>query len=408
MIPLGLDPVDELPAYRQRLFGSHDFSIEVQVLDRDEKPLGTATFIDGQKNMHADAQIRATASLVLSDPEGALDFGDDAGWLPNLISARRLVRVQHILQMPWGPVVTTAFVGVPSVPDRSGADVRVELQDKSALWARGCPPMTVRKGMNAVDAIERILRLRTGEFRFRFPKKRKRLSHAYSVGWDDESSPLEVCRKIARRELGMQLVASADGYALLRKKPKNSSLTIPHITGAASMSADFTAMTNWVRVRGHKKSKTKNLDGGGTVTTTSRPVAIARIKKGRMFSAEWLARKGVPLYWPRTIDDDSLRKLEVVKREARDELRDSDQLTDAPGITCVPFFDGDVDDLVRVDTPGEGGIRVRLGDCSIPFGVGGEMTIGTRRTVSRQWPSKVRGRVVRTKKVHRKKPKGDK
>jgi hypothetical protein len=402
MIPLGLGTA-ERTAYLERLFGSHNFEVDVQILNMNEQPLGTAVFLDGQKNFHADAAIRATASLTISDPEGAFDFADAAGWSPRSAWADRLIRVRHTLD----DVTVTAFIGIVSTIDRSGADVRVELQDKSALAVRGCPPMTVRKGANAVEAIERILRNRTGEFRFRFPKNKKRLSQAYSVGWDDDSTPLVVCRKIARRELGMQLIWTADGYALLRKRPSKAALTIPHATGAASMSADFTVMDNWVRVRGHKKSKTKNLDGGGTVTTTSRPVAIARIKAGKTFSPEWLARKGVRRYWPRLVDDDSLRKLDVVKRVAREELRDSDQLQDAPGISCVPFFHGDADDLVRVNTPGEGGVRVRLGDCSIPFGVGGDMTIGVHRTVSRQQPARVRGHIARTKKVKRKK-KGDK
>lgn len=400
MTPLGLTDAQR-KAYIARLFGSHDFSVEVQVLDMDEQPMGTAVLLDGQVNLHADATIRRTASLTISDPEGAFDFADASGWSPRAMWADRLLRVRHTID----DVTVTAFVGIPATIDRNGADVRIELQDKSALAARGCPPMTVHKGLNAVEAIERILRRRTGEFRFRFPKRKKRLSRAYSVGWDDESSPLAVCRQIARRELGMQLIWSADGYALLRNRPTRVALTIPHATGTASMSADFTSMVNWVRVRGHKKSKTRNKDGGGTVTTTQRPVAIARIRKGRTFAPGRLARKGVPRYWPLLVDDDSLRKLDAVKQRARDELRDSDQLGDAPAITCVPFFHGDADDWVKVNVPQEGEVRVRLGDCSIPLGVGGDMTIGTHRWVSKQQPSRVGGRIVRTRKV--KKKKGD-
>jgi hypothetical protein len=382
--------------------------VSLHILDMNERPLGTAVMLDGQVNLNADALIRRTASLTVSDPEGAFDFSDASGWSPRSAWADRLIRVTHTIEMPWGPVNVVVIVGTPSAIERSGADVRIELQDKSALASRGCPPKTVHKGHNAVDAIEDILRQRTGEFRFRFPKSDKRLSQAYSVGWEDESSPLLVCRKIARRELGMQLIWSADGYALLRKRPTVAALRVPSATGVASMSADFTSMVNWVRVRGHKTSKTKNLPGGGTETTTTQPVAVARIKAGRTLSPEWLARKGVPRYWPLLDDDDSLRKLEAVKEQARDDLRDDDQLQDAPGITCVPFFHGDADDLVKVDTPGEGDVKVRLGDCSIPLGVGGDMTIGTHRQVSKQQPSKVRGHVNRTRKVRHPKKAKDK
>lgn len=400
MIPL---PVHDHKrrVYFDRLFGSHDFATRVDVLDLNEKPHGTAVFLDGQVNLHAGTTIRRTASLTISDPEGAMDFSDASRWSPRSLWADRLVRVRHILQLPDGTQVgSTCFVGPLATIDRAGADVSVELQDKTALAVRGCPPMTAHKGHNAVDAIRRILRERTGEFRFRFPHSKRRLSKPYSVGWDDEDSPWAVCTEIARRELGMQLIYTADGFALLRKKPQHVSLRDVPVTGTASMSADFTAMTNWARATGHLFSKTKNLKGGGTITTTHQPQAIARIKAGRTFSPEWLSRKGVSRFWPELVEDDGLRKMPAVKDRARDTLTDSDRLQDAPALTCVPFFHGDADDLVHGEAP-EGGVTVRLGDCSIPMGVGGDMTIGAHRWVSKPPGSTTRGRVLRTKKHQR-------
>ena len=410
MTPLGLNAKTGEPAkYLDRLFGSHDFTVRVEVLDLNEKPQGIATLLDGQVNLHADATIRRTASLTISDPEGALDFANSSDWNPRALWADRMVRIRHTIEVPGvGQVTAIPFVGILSTIERSGAEVSVELQDKTALTVRGCPPLTVKRGMNAVDAIEKILRERTGEFRFRFPRARRRLSRPYSVGWEEEASPFLVCQRIARRELGMQLLWSADGYALLRKKPTKSTLMVPHVTGVPSSSADFTDMTNWVRARGHNQSKTKNKKGGGSVTTTAQPQAIARIKPGRTFSPEWLARKGVPRYWPTLIEDDAWKTMKRVKQEAARALAASDQLQDAPAVTCVPFFHGDADDLVTAQTP-EGSLVVRLGDCSIPLGVGGDMTIGTHRWVSRPAPAQVWGRVLRTRKVkHKKKDKDGK
>lgn len=408
MTPLGLHPIDEVPSYLRRLFGSHDFTTTLEVLNLNEKPQGTAVFLDGQVNLIGDSVIRRTASLTVSDPEGALDFSDSSSWSPRSIWADRLVRVRHTIHVPSiGPVSAVPFIGPPSTIDRSGADVTLELQDKTALAIHGCPPMTVKRGMNAVDAIEKIMRERTGEFRFRMPRSKRRLSRPYSVGWTEDAAPWLVASRIARRELGMQLIYSADGYVLLRKRPTRSSLTVPHVTGTPGESADFTALTNWVRVRGHQTSKTKNKKGGGSVTTTAQPQAIARIKPGRTFSAEWRARKTIPLYWPTLIDDDALRTLKRVKEVADRELESSDRLQESPALTCVPFFHGDVDDLVTVTTP-DGPLEVRLGDCSIPLGVGGDMTIGTHRWVSRPQPVRTRGRILRTRKVHHKKKDQDK
>ena len=395
-------------AYLERLFGPHDFSVVVDVLDLNEKPHGTAVLLDGQVNLHAGTEIRRTASLSISDPEGAFDFADASGWSPRSLWADRLVRVRHILSVPdVATVRTTVFVGPLSTIDRDGAEVKVECQDKTALAVRGCPPYTVKKGMNAVEAIRNIMRDRTGEFRFRLPHSKRRLSKPYSVGWDDESSPWAVASQIARRELGMQLLYSADGFLLLRRKPSHASLTVPHVTGTAAMSADFTAMTNWVRVLGHKSSKTKNLHGGGSVTTTSQPQAIAVIPAARAFSPQSLGRKGVSRYWPELIEADGIRTVQAAKDRARGVLAASDQLEDAPAITCVPFFHGDADDLVRFKAP-EGGVTVRLGDCSIPLGVGGDMTVGAHRWVSRPQGSRTSGRLLRTKKVKRPKKKDGK
>jgi hypothetical protein len=388
-------------AYLNRLFGSHDFSVRAEVLDLNEKPQGTAVLLDGQINLHEATTIRRTASLTISDPEGAFDFSDPSGWSPRSMWADRLVRVRHILHLNDGTRVDpVCFVGPLATINRAGADVSVELQDKTALAVRGCPPMTVKKGHNAVDAIRTILRRRTGEFRFRFPHSKRRLSKPYSVGWDDDHSPWAVAQRIARRELGMQLLYTADGYALLRRRPRHVSLRGIPVTGTASMSADFTSMTNWARVTGHLFSKTKDLKNGGSITTTHQPQAIARIPAGRSLSPEKLGRKGVPRYWPELVEDDALRKMPAVKDRARDVLASSDQLQDAPAITCVPFFHGDADDLVHAQAP-EGGVTVRLGDCSIPLGTGGDMTIGAHRWVSNPQGSRTRGRVLRTKKYQR-------
>lgn len=417
MQPLGMSSAG-VRDYRARLYSSHDFDIEVQVLNLDEKPTGTGRFIDGQVNLQ-HATIRRTCTLTLSDPDGAFDFDDSSRWSPDTIWADRLIRVRHHIKVPGrGTVTVTPFIGPPSSLDRDGIEVHVEAQDKTALAIRGTAPLTVKKGANAVAAIRKIMRERTGEFRFRMPSSRRKLSRNYSVGWADDASPWQVASAIARRELGMQLLYSCDGYLLLRRRPRKSYWTIPHVTSPASTEADFTDLTNWVRVRGKKTTKTKTvkkkkdddkkslqaLPAGTTITTTSQPQSVVRIKAGRTFSPEWLARKRVPRYWPTLIDDDSLTKLAAVRKRAADELEDSSRLNDTPVFTCVPVFHLDSDDLVRITTP-EGTRTVRLGQVSIPLGVSGDMSIGETRRVSRIPAKRYSSRLLHTRKVRKPKKK---
>lgn len=414
MQPLGLSTAHRT-AYYDRLFGSHDFRIDVDVLTMDEHVTGSARFLDGQVNITADADVPRTCSLTLSDPHGALDFSGAAVWSGSSVWLDRLIRVRHSVKVDGlGWVTVTPFIGPPSAMTRTGAEVAVECQDKTSLALRGCPPFSVAKGANAVDAIRRILSHCTGEFRFRLPAHSRRLSKPYSVGWDDATSPWKVAQRIASRELGLQLIYSCDGYATLRKKPTSAALTVRSVTEAASVSVDFTTISNWVQVLGQltttSKSSTKN-NVTTTVKKTKQPRGVAVLKAAAALSPQKLARKGVYRYLPLLIEDSSYTKTSQVKARAVSELTSASRLEHAPQFSCIPFFHADVDDVFHVATPA-GTETVRLTEASIPLGVGGEMTIGSHRWVSRP-PLRSRAHMDRTKKVTRKRhhkhhPKGGK
>jgi len=400
MQPLGLG--NRYDDYIARIFSSHDFRIEVDVLDLNEHHVGEASFLDGQVNLQKADGVRRTCSLTLSDPEGVLDFTGASEWSGSSVWVDRLIRVRHVVNVPSvGDVAATVFIGPPSTFARQDAQVNVELQDKSALALRGSTPVTVNKGMVASDAIVQILSQCTGEFRFRVPSFTRRLSRPYSVGWDDASSPWTVASRIARHELGCQLIYSCDGYATLRRLPSRPILATTTVTSEPNTTVDFTTLSNWVRVRG-KQTTTSKSPGSSTVTTTTQPESIARVKPGRTFSPESLARKGVPRFLPLLVDDDAITKVSEARTRAQQQLDKSDRLEQAPTFECVPFFHADVDDLVRLTLPGQDAV-VRLGDVSIPLGVGGEMSIGAHRWVSHPPGSKVTGHIRHTKKVtHRK------
>lgn len=375
MQPLGLT-ADGLDAYHARLFGSHDYHIDAEILDLDEKPTGQVALLDGQVNLTgSDSTVRRTASITVSDPAGALDFAGASTWSGSTVWLDRLIRITHSLYVPAlkRTITVTPFIGPPSKISRDGPQVTVELQDKTALSSRGAQPFTVAKGANAATAIKQILQ-RTGEFRFRLGSYAQRLTKSYSVGWSDDASPWAIATQIAGEQLGAQLIYSCDGYATLRPTPTHSTLTVPFVTAAPSASVDFTRISNYVRVEGKASESTK-----GSVTTTSQPLAAAQVTSGQLTPAA-LARQGKARYLPTLIQDETYATLAQAKAKADTELDSASRVQQEPSFSCVPFFHLDVDDIVHLTVPGTD-VEVRLNNCSIPLGAD-EMTVGYLRWVS--------------------------
>lgn len=394
MQPLGLSAAN-LAAYRTRLFGSHDFRIELDVLDLNEQVIGSANLTDGQVNIQDSSNtVRRTASLVISDPDGALDFTGASEWSGTTVWCDRLVRVRHILTVPGlGDVTAIPFIGPPSTLQRQDSEVTLEAQDKTALAMYGAPPYSVAKGTNAVTAIRDILTHCTGEFRFRFPASTRRLSKPYAVGWDDATSPWAIATQIAKNELGWQLIYSCDGYALLRPTPGANGLTVPNVTSTDQAQVDFTTVKNWVRVLGKATSTTS-----GKVTTTTQPQSIVQVGSGNV-SPQSLARKGVWRYLPVLVSNDAATNTTQTQNQAVATLADYDRLQRADTFACIPFFDADVDDLIGLKVASSASTSVRFNNASIPLGVAGDMSIGKQAWVSALPSIKKTSRKVTTRKA---------
>lgn len=377
-------------AYLDRLFSSHDYRVAVDLLTLNETPAGSLVLLDGQINLQSGDAVRRTASITVSDPAGMLDTTGVTTLENADLGPSRLIRITHTIAVPATrvgnvdvPAFTVAvpcFIGPPATMNRNGAEVAIELQDKTALALRGTSAYTAPKGTNARTAIRDILAKKTGEFRFNLGTGTRRLSKAYAVGLADEASPWLVASKIASAELGMQLIYSCDGYATLRTKPSVSQMTLPYLTDQANSSTDFTAVNNFVQVTGKKTTTTSKTAAGSTVTTTTQPQATAQITTGPLSPAA-LARKGINRLLPKVIADDAYTTLGQVKWKADLELAGSDQLQGNPTFGCVPFFHADTDDIVTV-TGEDGSMAIRLEQASIPLGTSGDMSLGTHRWVS--------------------------
>lgn len=380
MQPLGSKPL--MDAYHAHVASDHDFTVAARVLRMDEKLAGHAVLTGGQINIQRDAMVRRTATFTFHDPDFALAL-DSASPFEGAIFADRMVQIRHTVDVPgFGAVTAVPFVGPIVKLSRDGDLLSVECQDKTMLAVRGTRPFRAKKHMNAVAAIQAILAQRTGEARFRFPKGvRARLSRTYNVGWSDEAAPWVVCQRIARRELGMQLFYSCDGYATLRKATSAPVFTFDaetNLTSLVTAGYDFSEAVNFARVEVGKVH----------VATDSLPAT-------HQMSKEALGRNDVPRYLP-VLDELSapgrpkkkakpkelkryrtrIRKLSRQAEDRAEAIIDANKaLTGDFKWNAVPVYHLDVDDPVALRTPA-GGAHLPFSEASIPVLTEGDMACG--------------------------------
>lgn len=383
MQPLGLNR-HELAAYHRLLQAPHDFTIDIDVLDLDEKHVGSVKairsnrdgmgFLDGQVNLQRDGLVKRTATFTFYDPDSALHL-DNESVFAGAVFADRMIRVRHTVVVPGvGEVTATPFIGPVIKPSREGDILTVECQDKTRFAVEGRPHKTVKKGRLAVEAIEEIMRDCTGETRFRLPKNHKaRLSRSYSVGWKAEASPWKVCQKIAA-QINMQLIYACDGALLLRPKPRHAVLELSDdgaLTGSPRSDYDVTQIRNIVRVTGEQNKK-KHINIG----------AVARAKPKHPHSPESLKRNGVLGFLPELIDDSSIRKHAKAQQRANDVLEDRLPMGVTASFPGVPFFHLDYADPILAHTEW-GSVRIPFIEGSIPVGLSGDAEYGAQRRVSK-------------------------
>lgn len=405
MQPLGSTAL--LKAYHQRIVSSHDYDLDVDVLRMDESVQGPAQLVDGQINILTAADIRRTATFTFIDPDHALDLDADS-ILQGAVFADRMIRVRHTVDVPgFGDVTCTPIVGPINKVNRNGATVNVEIQDKAGLALFGCPPLTVRKGMNAIEAVRTIMSQRTGEAHFRLPANtRFRLNRHYSVGWQDVTSPWAICNQIMHA-CGLQLLYSCDGY--LTARPRSShpvfEFGAANLTSSVAGDNDFTGVVNYARTTaGDKIVKTAQAPADHPLS----PARLGRNGVPRYLSS--LANLSAPHEPNRPTGTGKHRKVSKVRLDkyaiamekyakleksvsAQAQAASDSRL--AAGLpmnqdltwSAIPVFHLDVDDPIRLTTP-DGSTVLPFSQGSIPL-VTGDMSGGIVRQVSK--PGRMRG-----------------
>jgi hypothetical protein len=408
MMPLGITEPQRL-VYQDWLFHNHDFAISVDVLQLDHTPKRSLTttaagdplsyVLDGQINLQSGQDVQRTATFTLYDPDHSLHLDADSPW-EGAVYADRMLRVRHQVTVPGvGTVTAVPFVGPITKVSRDGDTISVECQDKAALALTGCPPVTVKKGMDATDAIRRVMAQGAGENKFRLPAGMKRnVQKTLSTGWAPEASPWVVASRIAA-QVNCQLLYSCDGYLTLRRWPSDTTITVDGggVTSRPQLDFDATDVANMVRVTGTmappKKSNTTKKANPGSEQPTTKLAAVAIAAPSHPLSPQKLGRNGVPRYLPVIIDGAVYKSLAAARALADETLQHDLLLTTGVSFDMVPVFHLDTGDLIAVQTD-YGRVVVRLREGSIPLSIGGDMSVGTQRNVSR---SKAHNRVTARK-----------
>ncbi|MGI8682078.1 MAG: hypothetical protein ACR2JO_08105 [Mycobacteriales bacterium] len=373
MIPLGLTAA-ELPLFHAALTRSHTFTLDVDVLDMEQKPVSSLSPVvtDGQVNLSDDGEVTRSLSMTFLDPTRSLQLDSDSP-SDGALYADRMISVRHSIRVPelGRSVSVPVFCGPLVKFDRTGSEVSVEAQGKESLAKDDVPTLVCRAGMLTVDAIRTILSERCGETFFAFPANvRARLGKDVTVGEADELRPWVVCLALAK-SLGMQLFYDGAGTCRLRKIPVSPVFELladadgANITAPVAISHDFTEIRNRVLVT-----------GAPGIT------AVATAPASHPLSPTRLGRNGVPRRKTLFYEDDKLTSRAAAQAVANREL--GHYLAETIGVSCsiVPAMHLDVLDLGRITTR-DFAAEFRLRSASMPLGTGGDMTIGWQTRVSR-------------------------
>jgi hypothetical protein len=364
----------QLPVYNRFIQGDHDFDVWVDVCNLEERPLYKIPLLDGQVDLHDDDGPDRTASLTFSDPERALSFGhkfayDDRGviWVNRLLKVRHRVWVPDLSQH----VTATPFVGVPTSASRSGAELGLELADKSLLANHGVHEKTYKKGARASDVLVDILR-NTGERHYRIPRSDKRLKRAYTVGMKDPSIwSWPVAQRIARKELNWRLEVKSDGWIVGEHlHAHRARYQVRDLFELPQGQTDFTEFGNYVKVTSKRTKKKITETWEGT----------AQLPGRHDLSPSSLSRNGAPRFLPLVLEDDSLKSKKQVDDRVVQELKSVSDIRYDQSYSIVPPLHLDNHDhLVMPNDIGS----IPWDEGSIPLTTGGEATVGAHRWVSR-------------------------
>jgi len=385
VIPLGLTSA-ELQAFHRALAASHTVKVSVAVLDMNGDAITSITpqVIDGQVNVDADAEITRSATVTFLDPHHALHFDSNAP-SDGAIYADRMIRIFYsVLVDELGKRVSVPVFTGPLVKfDRSGDTVTIEAQGKELFgMSEMYRPLTLKKGMNTVEAIRTVLRTRMGEQRLALPAG-TRAKLPKTVSYDRLAFAWQKAKSLAA-SIDRHLYYDGAGTCRLRRPSGTPVFTFladaehANITSDVQVSNSMDSVKNLIWVKGGKPKGAKKAVGAVAAAPASHPLSPQRI-----------GQNGVPRYLVEVIQNDNIRSTAAARALAKRTL--NSRLSTVSGVTfnSVPIPHLDPLDLVRVQT-GDFSANVRIRSWSLPLSTSGDMSVGYLRRVAKPNRNRIR------------------
>ena len=311
--------------FEDQLRTSHAVRITVDILDSDEKQIGSlstpqSSVLSGDVQMDNTAETKRTLSISIMDPDQKLALSpqspaDQAVFIDNFVSVKYGVWVVDLgewVDVPifWGPIKSLSRDDNNAVSIEAWGKEYL-MKKPHLLWKSARFP----KGKKTVDTLRAVMQIR-GETRFGgLPDKANRkLPKPLSISRNQEA--WKICKKLAQ-SMNMQLFYDGDGQVRLRPFPATSIFLFDATRGIAQslvqseakLTFDTDKFRNTVEVKGHKNDQKKQVH------------AVAYAPRNHPLSPWSLARDGKPRYLVESISNDHVKRLQQAKALAVRKLR---------------------------------------------------------------------------------------
>lgn len=365
-------------AYYAALAADHHRQFRIQVIGLDHQPIDdiTESLIDGEVVVDWDGEeATRAATIALLDPNYTLGFdapsSDDGVWFMD-----RMVQVvsQVWVDRTLGFVEVPIFTGPIRKFKRSGDIVTLSCVGKDLFVRRAWRRVVIPKGTRVVEAIRNVLEA-MGESHFRFEAdSTAKFPGVQTVDRNLQASPFGWCRQHATA-LGFKLFYDGAGYATLRvNRPDQPVFTFSDGDGGMVLTdpeaeGDFTNIANVIRAEGM-------VQGGG-----ANPYYEAFVDESSPIHPSKLRRNGVPMYFGRVIQRDSIRDTRQAKAAAEQELAASQAAIFDVAFDALPLYVLEENDACRVLVDGKASTFVAR-KFQFGFTADAVMPIGYRKSVS--------------------------